>query len=166
VHGVQTTPVLSMLRLVAEDPYAFVGGEVERREFNGYTMGTMANNLQLGIFDCGRKVDAGGTEGEGTHRDTARDLRVRLWQNEVERTFPGCASPSCPIGTVQALLSNLACSASEFAARCGGLTCKRPQKKSKKDTGKKKNLNKNLNRDSEKRGAAAKREHTGTPRPA
>jgi hypothetical protein len=31
----QTTPVLSLLGLLREDPYAFVGADVEQREFNG-----------------------------------------------------------------------------------------------------------------------------------
>lgn len=137
VPVLQTTPVLSMLGLVSQDPFAFVGGDVEQRQFNGYTMGTMANNVQLGVFDCTARAEID-TE---VPRRPERDLRVRLWQNEVEQTIPGCDAPGCPLSVVQALLSKMACNESEFKARCGGLTCKKPPKnqkgKAKKQKGKK-----------------------------
>jgi hypothetical protein len=52
----------------------------------------------------------------------ARDLRVRLWQNEVERPIPGCAD-GCPLAAAQPIFAVLACNASGLTDRCGGLTC-------------------------------------------
>ena len=140
-------------------------------------MGTMANNVQIGVFDC---TDASATTGSHDNlvfplivdrtpdgaeglvsppnghnvlypvqhgivhsvahtgislyaaccipsgwawcQVRARDLRVRLWQNEVERPIPGCAD-GCPLAAAQPIFAALACNASGLTDRCGRLTC-------------------------------------------
>merc|ERR1712150_118478 len=106
-HFETTTPVLSALGLLKEDPFIWETDDFEKRQFNGHVFGTMANNLQIAVYLC-----------------SDNQYKVKVLQNEVPRLIQGCSDMLCNWDEFRSILAKQACDHNELTDLCTTLICK------------------------------------------